>query len=580
MDDGSLSNVRRSWVTMWILGFGAMLPLLIAYLVFLWRFEHYRYFPFAILLSGYLIWLRWDRHLSPPENSVGWLAFAGSLLLLIAGGLLYSPWLGAVASVLIAGAFLFSHRSRSGERLVLAWLPLLTLLRLPLNYDQHIVAGLQQITTKISSYLLDLFRISHDTLGNVIRLPDRDLLVAEACSGVQSAFTLCFVAIAIIAWKRRPLIVIPFALGMALLWALMANVVRVTAIAVAATVRFDLADGWPHELLGYAVLLAVIGLVTSTDQLLRMIFHPIGTVQGWQSPNPLIRAWDTLFQRTRSQRFDHADVVTAVNDEVDDRSASSIGRLETAVEISEESTGNAAATTPGSARVSVVLTGVVVILGLMANLPVAFWTTKMDKRPGSGQDLFFVANPSLLDGTDSATRFLEHQMVRDGEDPRLGRHADMWKVSHPRFQGEMILSQPYRRWHDLSICYKNRDWQETSRFTTPVQSQKAKRKNIGVSTFRSADGIHAYLLYTGFSETGQIVDAPDNGLFRRTVRRCRGLFGGSNSPLSEYQNHAMLQLWITTPQELSESAITEAIGTFGKARDRFAEAIKKEADSR
>lgn len=579
-DDSSLRAVTRSWGMMWIVGFAAMMPLLLAHLLYIWRFEHYRYFPFAILLCGYLVWLRWDRRIVPPEGFIASAALAVSLLLLLAGGFLYSPWLGAVAFVLMAGSFLFSHRSRSGERLVLAWLPLLMLLRLPLNYDQQIVVGLQQITTKISSYLLDGFGISHDTIGNVIRLPDRELLVAEACSGVQSAFTLCFVAIAVVAWKRRSLVVVPFALATALLWAVLANVTRVTSIAVAATAHLDLSTGWPHELLGYAVLAIAIGLVISTDRLLRTVFHPIGSVRNSESPNPLIRGWDACFKSTRSRRVENPYMTPVMGDEVGAGEAAASGNVASGTDVIEEPAESLATAHAGSGRFPVLLASGVLVLGLVANLPVAMWSATAGERLSwLGKDLFFIADASLLDDADSKARFFNHRIVRDGDDPRLGTHADMWNVQHPQFQGELILSQSYAEWHPLRVCYQNKDWRETNRYCTHVRNVDAGTQQIAVSTFHNKDGLYAYLLYTGFLETGEIVEPPGDGLFQATVQRCRRLFNRNDKSIDEYRNHAMLQLWIAAPQELSESALTEAIGTFGKARDRFAKAIKDEVRS-
>src|SRR6056297_3076214 len=95
--DSRATTFWRSWAPVWIAAFLAMLPLLAAYLIYIWRYEHYRYFPFAILLSGYLIWQRWDRQVLRPHGPLAWCGFGAALCLLLAGGLLYSPWIGAVA---------------------------------------------------------------------------------------------------------------------------------------------------------------------------------------------------------------------------------------------------------------------------------------------------------------------------------------------------------------------------------------------------------------------------------------------------------------------------------------------------
>ncbi|MGZ7227087.1 archaeosortase/exosortase family protein, partial [Streptococcus pyogenes] len=75
--------------------------------------------------------------------------------------------------------------------------------------------------------LLDAFAVPHAVANNVIQLANRELFVAEACSGIQSVFTLAFLALLMIAWRRRRVWMTPIYLLIACLLAVFANVIRV-----------------------------------------------------------------------------------------------------------------------------------------------------------------------------------------------------------------------------------------------------------------------------------------------------------------------------------------------------------------
>ncbi|MEZ6033110.1 MAG: archaeosortase/exosortase family protein [Planctomycetaceae bacterium] len=65
----------------------------------------------------------------------------------------------------------------------------------PLNLDETAVQELQGVTSKIASAFLSMIHVDHLLAGNIIQpLIGGELLVDEACSGVQSLYTLMFIA--------------------------------------------------------------------------------------------------------------------------------------------------------------------------------------------------------------------------------------------------------------------------------------------------------------------------------------------------------------------------------------------------
>jgi hypothetical protein len=223
---------------------------------------------------------------------------------------------------------------------------------------------------------------------------------------------------------------------------------------------------------------------------------------------------------------------------------------------------------------AIALSGIVIVVGVVANLRLFGESGEPARRraPTEGP-LLFAADPSLMADPSETTQFVNHRVVRDGENPRLGTHADLWTVVHPRFQGELIFSQTYSEWHPLNLCYKLRDWWEVDHYT---QDSESGGPRYAVSTFDKPGGGRGYLIYSGFDASGEIIPPPESGIFQATVQRCQILLGRGG--FAEGDKHAMLQLWITSDRALPEEVFAQAIESFGEARQRFAAAIQAERE--
>ena len=187
--------------------------------------------------------------------------------------------------------------SRSLGYLIL--LPLMTL-RLPLNSDQQVIHWLQRITTSIASRSLDHLGMLHAREGNVIEFPGKSFLVAEACSGVQSLFTILFLAALVICLRRRSIAHTVLLMLSGFAFAGIMNVTRVMTIAIAwERHQRDWSVGFTHELLGYCCLGAAAALLMSADAFLEFFlaqvpdFRGLGPVAIFR--NPIIAIWNQLF---------------------------------------------------------------------------------------------------------------------------------------------------------------------------------------------------------------------------------------------------------------------------------------------
>ena len=177
------------------------------------------------------------------------------------------------------------------------------MIRLPRNGDQQIILSLQTITTKMASQILDRFGFLHFRSGNVLEFPGKRFMVEEACSGVQSLFTVLFIGAFVVCWIRRPLAHIALVLMMGALLAGFMNLCRILVIAIAWD-RYgaDLSAGIPHDIVGYVSLGAATLLLLTFDAALTVVTAPIPlSMETRESGNPFVILWNTLFMIYPSQ---------------------------------------------------------------------------------------------------------------------------------------------------------------------------------------------------------------------------------------------------------------------------------------
>lgn len=289
--------VRYAWLCGLIL---LHVPLVIFEFRRLWQLEHYQFFPFALAAFGGLFYQRAlkDSFCWRWQNLV--LIFA-DIALLAGGFYLNSSFLAYTGLLLLLFAICRSvadsHANRSLGYLIL--LPLITL-RLPMSTDLDAIHWLQRVTTSVASQVLNFFGFLHVRAGNVLEFPGKRFLVEEACSGVQSLFTVLFLAAVIACGYRRKFFHALLLLASAACFAGVMNVIRVSSIAVAwSEFQLDLSSGWQHDVIGYMALCCAAVLVYSADAAICFVCSPVPDFQGagvnavyW---NPLTYIWNRVF---------------------------------------------------------------------------------------------------------------------------------------------------------------------------------------------------------------------------------------------------------------------------------------------
>ena len=281
----------------------AFFPVMFRYFPQQWGREAYQFFPFAIGVTlGFAI-VRCDDRPRFAGGNFRWIlrgvVFAAALAILaIAAIRSASPLTYYVAMTLILALILdFFIERDSGRSLTYLIIPFLLTVRPPGDRDVRVIQKLQTITSSIASQFLNTLNLDHILEGNrIIPMQGSELLVAEACSGVQSLFTLMFIASVIGVYHRYPILRIAFLTGSAVFWALIMNVMRVMTIAVG-QMKFnvDLTSGWQHDVVGYSAMLLSIPFLLSTDRLLSFFFGPIpDDPRKHQKINVMVLAWNWL----------------------------------------------------------------------------------------------------------------------------------------------------------------------------------------------------------------------------------------------------------------------------------------------
>lgn len=279
------------------------LPVLYSYLTNLWTREYYQFFPFAF---ASVFWFAATRARREPEfdlptwrKAIHIVAAVGCAALAGLGALQGSPW-PAYCAYIVAVGLLLDHwqEEGTGRRLFYSLLPLLLTVRPPLDGDNVAIQKLQLLTSKIASNFLNALEIDHILSGNIIQpMKGPALLVAEACSGVQSLFTVMFIAAFIGASKQYSVVRSLLLISTGVFWALLMNVCRVLAIAIG-QVRFnlDLTVGWRHDAVGYAAMLLAIPFLLSTDRFVQFLFGGIpDDPRKYNRINVMVLAWNWLF---------------------------------------------------------------------------------------------------------------------------------------------------------------------------------------------------------------------------------------------------------------------------------------------
>jgi exosortase len=232
----------------------------------LWAFEPQYSHGFLVpVFAALVLWARRAQFPTatarPDWWGVAWLALA-LLLCAVAAFFYFQPLDGLSLLPTLVGIVLLA-----AGRPVLRWCwPAIAflafMLPLPFQIDTALAYPLRGIATAASTYLLQTLGYPAFAEGNVIVLDDLRLGVVGACSGLGMLMTFFALATAVALLVRRPLGDRIALVVSAVPIALVVNVARITATAVAhQTAGAETADLILHDLAGWLMMPLALGLL-------------------------------------------------------------------------------------------------------------------------------------------------------------------------------------------------------------------------------------------------------------------------------------------------------------------------------
>jgi exosortase len=248
-----LGELRRWDAFALVLPMLALAPLLVVEAKMLWNKQHMQFFPLAIAAVGWFV-ANEGRAMRPASwrGTLAKMGAWGNLLTVAVASLIHSSWLAHFCAVC---AFFLWMLGRFGNLSMtrifgFAGLALITV-PFPFNGDQELVRVLQRASSFACSCMMDAVHILHIRMGNVLELAEKQLLVEEACSGVDSQYALMAVAGVLLLVGRASLWVSVVTILTVPIWAILGNILRIFSIVLGVhCFGIDLSVGWQHMLLG------------------------------------------------------------------------------------------------------------------------------------------------------------------------------------------------------------------------------------------------------------------------------------------------------------------------------------------
>jgi exosortase len=232
-----------------------------------WETRQYSFGWMVPLFSIAVIWMWWQpiKNVSIRDRWLGALVISAALLVRVAasfyGYKVPDMWTFVIA---VAGVFLLV-----GGWPTLRWAIgpiafLLFMFPIPMKAYAKLFGWLQQINTGGAIYVLQTLGINCYNDGNVIRIDQISLEVAEACSGMGMgtmlpAMCVAFVMVVPMPWWKRAIIIVA---SLPIAW--LTNLTRIVGTSLLMTANASLqwvapenTDFWFHQVFGYIIMLPV-----------------------------------------------------------------------------------------------------------------------------------------------------------------------------------------------------------------------------------------------------------------------------------------------------------------------------------
>jgi len=244
----------------------------------IWQTEEHGH---GLLVAGVVVWIFWTlRHRIAqaeyrPVSLVGWPLFVAGLLVYALGRAFDISIFEFGSQLLVVSGGLLLMRGWAA--LKVAWFGavyLIFMVPLPGTFVDAVTGPLKQWISEIVQHVLFAVGYPIANTGVILTVGQYQLMVADACSGLNSMFSLLALGTLYMYVMRRQSVLHNAIMLFAILpIAFAANMVRVT-ILVLLTYHFgdEVGQGFLHGAAGLALMLVALGILVALDATLRAMF--------------------------------------------------------------------------------------------------------------------------------------------------------------------------------------------------------------------------------------------------------------------------------------------------------------------
>jgi exosortase len=398
-----------------------LVPLFARFFKNLWMREPYQFFPLAIA-GGILLAIRARSEDDPGPSAQPISTFLKAalwlppLILAAASIALRSPWVGMIAFFTAALAHTWST---GGFPRLRAYAPALTMLAIiippPFGMEQELTRWLRAQAVEWSSRILNAADTIHIRNGNILDLPVREIMVEEACAGINSTLSVAAAAFFYHLWMRRPVWWLAITLPLSLVFVFAGNTARIAGGSLLLQhTGIDLFKiPFPHEFVGLCVIALCLFLIVSLDNLLQLVSRPPD-----HTPQPATHS---------------------------------------------------SAQPPAMHRAWLPALATAAILGI-GNLP--FMHSAASRGLAASENLENLPQPDAFSLPSSLD---EWQVVPEEPNAQTsvetsGVRSRVWRFRRGNEMAVVALDYPFHGYHDVSICYAGSGWERVSRTPIPLVS--------------------------------------------------------------------------------------------------------------
>ncbi|MBZ2206822.1 exosortase B [Massilia soli] len=245
-----------------------------------WGTEEQGHGPIIFALFAWLTWRKWPEMLAatnPGDSSwTGWPLLAIGLLLYMFGRSQNILMLEVMSIVLVPAAVLLVKRG--ARALKVLWFPfffLLFMVPLPAEFVAMVTMPMKMAVSYVTENLLFMAGYPISRSGVILQIGQYQLLVADACAGLQTLLTLEALGLFYLNLVRHPSAFRNIALAVLIIpISFAANVIRVITLTLITYYFGDAAgQGFLHGFAGMVLFITALVLILGMDTLLQWIIR-------------------------------------------------------------------------------------------------------------------------------------------------------------------------------------------------------------------------------------------------------------------------------------------------------------------